>query len=113
MPSIFTRIINGEIPGKIVARNDEMVAIEDINPQAPVHLLIIPIREIASINDLTPEEAGLVGRMVALARDLAKERGVAEDGYRLVFNAGPDGGQTVDHIHLHLVGGRAMGWPPG
>ena len=113
MASIFTRIINGEIPGKIVARNDEMVAIEDINPQAPTHLLIIPIREIASINDLTPEDSTLIGNMILMARDLARERGFAEDGYRLVFNTGAEGGQTVDHIHLHLLGGRTLEWPPG
>ena len=113
MATIFTRILDGEIPGKIVARNDELAAIEDINPQAPTHILIIPIREIATINDLSPEDAGLIGRMILMGKQIAEERGFAEGGYRLVFNVGEEGGQTVDHIHLHLLGGRAMAWPPG
>ena len=113
MATLFTRIINGEIPGKIVARTPEMVALEDINPQAPTHLLIIPIREIPSLNDLAAADAELVGKMVLLAQKLAKERGFSEDGYRLVLNCGPDAGQTVDHIHLHLLGGRTFAWPPG
>ena len=113
MPTLFTRIINGEIPGKIVARTDDLVALEDINPQAPTHLLIVPVREIPSINDLGAEDAELVGRMVLLGKQLADERGLVDDGYRLVFNVGEHGGQTVDHIHLHLLGGRPMNWPPG
>jgi histidine triad (HIT) family protein len=111
--SIFTRVLSGEIPGKIVAQYDGLAAIEDINPQAPTHILIVPIREIVSINDLAPGDAALVGKMVLMGKQLAEERGFAEDGYRLVFNVGDDGGQTVDHIHLHLLGGRAMAWPPG
>jgi histidine triad (HIT) family protein len=90
-----------------------MVAIEDIDPKAPTHVLIIPMREIATINDLTQADAVLVGKMVLMARDIAKERGFAEDGYRLVLNCNEHGGQSVPHVHLHLLGGRQMHWPPG
>ncbi len=113
MASIFSKIISGEIESTIIRRTDDIVAIQDIDPKAPTHLLIIPVREIPSINDLTAADADLVGRMVLMAKDLAAEGGLADDGYRLVFNTGEDGGQTVDHIHLHLLGGRAMTWPPG
>ena len=113
MATLFTRILSGEIPGTIVSRTEELAALQDINPQAPTHLLIVPTREIPSINDLTDTDAELVGKMVLFARQLAAERGFAEDGYRLVLNCGEDGGQTVDHIHLHLLGGREMTWPPG
>lgn len=113
MPTLFTRILSGDIPGKIVARTADLAAIEDINPQAPTHLLIVPTREIPSVNDLAEDDAALIGKMVLFAKDIAKERGFAEDGYRLVFNCGPDAGQTVAHIHLHLLGGRTMTWPPG
>ena len=113
MASIFSKIISGEIESTIVRKTDDIVAIQDIDPQAPTHLLIVPVREIPSINDLTAADADLVGRMVLMAKELAAERGLADDGYRLVFNTGEDGGQTVDHIHLHLLGGRPMTWPPG
>ena len=113
MATLFTRILAGEIPGSVVSRTEELAAIEDINPQAPTHVLIVPTREIPSINDLTGADAELIGKMVLFAAQLAAERGFAEDGYRLVFNCGEHGGQTVDHIHLHLLGGRDMTWPPG
>ena len=113
MASIFSKIISGEIESTIVRKTDDIVAIQDIDPQAPTHVLIVPVREIPSINDLTAADADLVGRMVLMAKELAAERGLADDGYRLVFNTGEDGGQTVDHIHLHLLGGRPMTWPPG
>lgn len=113
MSTLFTKIINGEIPGEFVKRTDELVAIQDIDPKAPTHVLIIPMREIATINDLTQADAVLVGKMVLMARDIAKERGFAEDGYRLVLNCNEHGGQSVPHVHLHLLGGRQMHWPPG
>ena len=89
------------------------MAFKDINPQAPIHILIIPKKHIPTINDLSPEDAELVGKMVLLAKKLAADQGIAERGYRLVFNCNREGGQMVFHIHLHLLGGRAMGWPPG
>lgn len=113
MATLFTKIINGEIPGEIVAETEDVVALRDINPQAPTHVLIVPRREIASINDVEDSDAELVGKMVLLAQSIARETGFSEDGYRLVFNVGGNGGQTVDHIHLHLLGGRQMTWPPG
>jgi histidine triad (HIT) family protein len=113
MPSLFSKIIAGEIPASIVHEDDEIVAFRDINPQAPQHVLIVPRREIATINDLSAADAALVGRMVLVAQRLAREFGIAESGYRLVMNCNRDGGQTVDHIHIHLLGGRPMGWPPG
>ncbi len=113
MATLFTRILSGDIPGTVVARTDDVAAIQDIDPQAPVHLLIVPTREIPSVNDIDDGDAALIGEMVLFAKDLAAERGLADDGYRLVFNCGTYGGQTVDHIHLHLLGGRQLQWPPG
>jgi histidine triad (HIT) family protein len=113
MATLFTRIISGDIPGTIVKQNDDVVALLDIDPKAPTHLLIVPRKEIASINDIGPDDVSLVGKMVLMARDIAVENGIADDGYRLVFNVGADGGQTVDHIHLHVLGGRELTWPPG
>jgi histidine triad (HIT) family protein len=111
--TLFEKIANHEIPAKILHEDAELVAFYDINPQAPHHIVIIPRRAIPSINDVTARDAELVGKMVVLAGQLAERLGIAESGYRLVFNCGPDAGQTVDHIHLHLLGGRAMDWPPG
>jgi histidine triad (HIT) family protein len=113
MATLFTRIISGEIPGTIVKQNDDVVALLDIDPKSPTHVLIVPRKEIATINDLALDDASLVGKMVLMARDIAAEQCIADDGYRLVFNVGADGGQTVEHIHLHLLGGREMTWPPG
>ncbi|PKL95827.1 MAG: histidine triad nucleotide-binding protein [Gammaproteobacteria bacterium HGW-Gammaproteobacteria-8] len=110
---LFEKIVRREIPADIVWENDELLAFRDIQPQAPVHLLIIPKRRIRTLNDLEPTDAGLVGRMVLAARELARREGIAEDGYRLNFNCNPAGGQSVWHIHLHLLGGRQMQWPPG
>jgi histidine triad (HIT) family protein len=110
---LFCRIIAGEIPGAIVYQDDELVAFKDINPQAPLHALIVPRRHIASLNDLTPADDGLVGSMVRLAATLAREHGYHERGYRTVFNTNREAGQTVFHIHLHLLAGRGMTWPPG
>lgn len=110
---LFERIIRREIPADIVFENHEILAFRDINPQAPVHVLIIPKRRIATLNDLSEADADLVGRLVLVARSIASDEGLSEDGYRLVFNCNDHGGQSVFHIHLHLLGGRQMGWPPG
>lgn len=110
---LFEKIVEREIPADIVWENDELLAFRDINPQAPVHILVIPKRKIRTLNDLTEDDAGLVGRMVLAATDIAKSEGIAEDGYRLNFNCNEAAGQSVWHIHLHLLGGREMGWPPG
>lgn len=111
--TIFSKIIRKEIPANIVYEDDEILAFKDINPQAPYHILIIPKKEIPTINDLTDEDEKLVGKMVLQAKNLAKDMGFADDGYRLVFNCNSQGGQEVYHIHLHLIGGRQMHWPPG
>jgi histidine triad (HIT) family protein len=110
---LFCRIIAGEIPGSIVYQDDHVVAFNDINPQAPTHVLIVPRRHIASLNDLSPEDDQIVGELIRRASALAKDRGVSAGGYRIVFNTNRDAGQSVFHIHLHLLGGRSMHWPPG
>lgn len=110
---IFCRIAAGEIPADLVYEDEAVVAFRDLNPQAPTHILIIPRRHIATTNDLTPEDAELVGKLVLVAKQVAAKEGIAEDGYRLVLNCNAGAGQTVFHIHLHLLGGRALGWPPG
>jgi len=110
--TIFGKIIRREIPAQIVYEDDQCLAFRDINPQAPVHVLIIPKRAIAQIEQIAPEDAALVGHLVWAATEVARREGLTE-GYRLVINNGPQGGQTVYHLHLHLMGGRAMGWPPG
>jgi histidine triad (HIT) family protein len=110
---LFCKIIAGQIPGSIVYQDERVVAIKDINPQAPTHVLVVPRRHIATLNDLTPEDDGIVGEMTRRAAAIAKEHGHADRGYRTVFNCNADAGQTVFHIHLHLLGGRRLGWPPG
>ena len=110
---LFCKIIGGQIPGNIVFQDDQLVAFKDINPQAPLHVLIVPRRHIASLNDLTPADDALVGALFRAAAALAKERGYAERGYRTVFNTNREAGQTVFHIHLHLLAGRPLSWPPG
>ena len=110
---LFCRIASGELPAKIVHQDDHCVAFEDISPQAPTHVLVIPRRHISTLNELESDDHELVGRMVAVARDIARDRGHADDGYRTVFNCNAAGGQTVFHIHLHLLGGRTLVWPPG
>jgi histidine triad (HIT) family protein len=109
---LFCRIIAGDIPATIV-EHDGLVVLTDVNPQAPLHLLILPRRHIPTLNDLAPEDDGLVGSMFRLAASLAKKHGYAERGYRTVFNCNRDAGQSVFHIHLHVLAGRAMAWPPG
>ena len=110
---LFCRIIAGEIPGSIVYSDERVVAFRDINPQAPMHLLVVPRRHIASLNELTSADDGLVGEMVRRSAALAAENGVADRGYRTVFNCNAEAGQTVFHIHMHVLGGRRLGWPPG
>ena len=110
---LFCKIIAGQIPGRFVHEDHELVAIRDINPQAPLHVLIIPRRHIDTLNDLGPQDDGLVGSMLRAAAAIAKEHGFAESGYRTVFNCNRDAGQTVLHIHLHLLAGRGLSWPPG
>jgi len=113
MDCIFCKVASGEMDAKKVFEDEDLVAFEDIRPQAPVHILIIPRRHIETLNDLTDEDAELVGRLVLAAKRIAAERGIAESGYRLVLNCNRDSGQEVFHIHLHLLGGRKMTWPPG
>ena len=113
MDCVFCKIVQGEIPSDKLYEDDEIVAFSDVNPQAPVHGLVIPKRHIANISEITPEDEGLIGRMFIVGNRMARDKEVAEKGYRLVMNSGPDGGQAVDHIHLHVLGGRKMQWPPG
>ena len=113
MDCLFCKIISGEIPGAIVYQDDRLVAFKDINPQAPMHVLIVPRRHIASLNDLKVEDDGIVGEMVRRAAAIAAQHGHADRGYRTVFNTNAEAGQTVFHIHLHVLGGRRLGWPPG
>ena len=110
--TIFKRIIDGEIPAKLIYQDDQCLAFHDVNPQAPVHVLVIPKKEIASIDALTEVDAGLLGHLYLVIQRLAKDLGLA-DGYRVVINCGPNAGQSVDHLHFHLLGGRSMTWPPG
>ena len=105
---IFCKIVNKEVPADIVFEDDELVAFNDISPQAPIHVLVVPKAHISTVNDLDEDHAGLVGRMVLRAQALAEARGIDEDGYRLILNCNAGGGQTVFHIHLHLLGGRQM-----
>jgi len=110
---LFCRIIAREIPASIVYEDDHLLAFNDINPQAPTHVLLVPKRHIASLNELQPGDDQIVGEIVRRAAALAKERGISERGFRTVFNTNREAGQTVFHIHLHLLGGRTMSWPPG
>ncbi len=111
--SIFTKIIRREIPADIVYEDDLVIAFRDISPKAPVHCLIVPKKEIATINDMQPEDEALVGHVVICAARIAKELGVDQSGYRLILNCNADAGQTVFHLHCHLLGGRELQWPPG
>jgi histidine triad (HIT) family protein len=108
---IFCKIVRGEVPAQMLVNNKEIAAFRDVNPQAPVHILIIPKKHVASLDDAT--DSDLLGRMLSLAAALARQEKIARSGYRTVVNTGRDGGQTVDHLHIHLLGGRAMTWPPG
>ena len=110
---LFCKIVAGQIPANIVFQDDHVVAFKDITPRAPTHVLIVPRRHIASLNDLGAGDDGPVGEMVRAAATIARAEGLSDRGYRTVFNCNADAGQTVFHIHLHLLGGRTMAWPPG
>jgi len=110
---IFCKIAAGELGTTFVYESPEIVAFRDIHPRAPVHILIIPRRHIAQVSALAEADTELVGKLIYVAKQVAEQEGLAERGYRLVFNCGPDSGQEVPHIHLHLLGGRRLGWPPG
>ncbi|MBD3425951.1 MAG: HIT domain-containing protein [Candidatus Omnitrophica bacterium] len=110
---LFCKIIDKEIPADIVYEDDQMIAFKDINPKSPVHLLFIPKKHIANLNDVSDEDASLIGRILVKIKDLAGESDVAEKGYRVVINCNQDAGQEVFHIHVHLLGGRKFEWPPG
>ena len=107
---IFCKIVNGEIPSKIIYRDKDVVVFPDINPVAPVHLLVISVKHIASLADMKDVDAALAGKMVAVANKIAKEQGLSKNGYRLTINCGADAGQLVRHLHIHLMGGRALKW---
>jgi histidine triad (HIT) family protein len=115
MPSdcLFCRVISGELPSAQIYSDDAVVAIRDISPQAPTHILLLSRKHIASVRQLAQEDHDLIGTMFAVGTELATREGIAEDGYRLVVNVGRNGGQSVDHLHAHLLGGRRMTWPPG
>jgi histidine triad (HIT) family protein len=113
MECLFCKIAAGTIKSNIIYQDEHILAFDDIQPQAPLHKLIIPRQHIATLNDLDPDSQSLVGQMVLIGKKLAQELGIAQDGYRLVFNCNQQGGQEVYHLHLHLLGGRQMNWPPG
>ena len=113
MDCIFCKIIQKQIPATVIYEDEELLVIEDIRPKAPLHCLILPKKHIATINDTESLDQQLLGRMILTAKDIAKQIDLSEFGYRLVFNVNPGGGQDVYHIHLHLLGGRQMTWPPG
>ena len=110
---LFCRIVRREIPATIIYESDDILAFRDINPQAPVHVLILPKRHITSLNDVTPGDNELLGSIQNVARELARKEKVSGDGYRVVVNCGPNAGQAVAHLHYHLLGGRKFTWPPG
>ena len=109
----FCRIIAKQMPGEFIYEDDEIVAFKDINPQAPVHFLVVPRKHISSILDIQPEDTDLLGELLLVAKNLALETGLSEKGFRLVVNTGHNAGQNIYHIHVHVMGGRQMTWPPG
>jgi histidine triad (HIT) family protein len=113
MSCLFCRIIAGEIPASVVYEDERLFAFRDINPQAPMHVLVVPKAHVATLNDLTSSDDGIVGEMVRRAAALAAEQGFAESGFRTVFNCNAAAGQTVFHMHLHVLAGRSLAWPPG
>ena len=113
MSTIFSKIINKEIQADILFENDKILAFRDISPQAPVHFLVIPKKEIRTLNDINKEDKSLIGELFMVAKEIAKKEGISEKGYRTIFNCNEHGGQTVYHIHLHVLGGRQLEWPPG
>jgi histidine triad (HIT) family protein len=113
MATLFEKIIAGEIPATIVHQDDQCVAFRDIDPKAPTHILIVPRRAIPRVAAAAPEDEALLGHLLVTAAQIARQEGIADTGFRLVINNGPDGGETVPHLHVHLLGGREMEWPPG
>ena len=113
MSTIFSKIINKEIHADILFENDKILAFRDTSPQAPVHFLVIPKKEIRTINDINEEDKSLIGELFIVAKEIAKKEGISEKGYRTIFNCNEYGGQTIYHIHLHVLGGRRLEWPPG
>ena len=111
--TLYERIAAGEIPADIVRNDEDVLAIRDINPQAPVHILVIPQRVIPRIGQARDNDAAILGKLLLAARDIAKQEGLDETGYRLVINHGPHAGESVPHLHIHLIGGRPLDWPPG
>jgi histidine triad (HIT) family protein len=111
--TIFGKIVRGEIPCDKVFEDDQVLAFRDINPAAPTHILVIPKKPIASLDKAAPEDAGVLGHMLLVVAQIARDQGVAEDGYRVVININEQGGQTVYHLHMHLLAGRGLSWPPG
>ncbi|MEO8212174.1 MAG: histidine triad nucleotide-binding protein [Myxococcales bacterium] len=110
---LFCKIRDGKIPAAVIYRDDDVLAFQDIIPRAPLHLLVIPVRHIPSLSDARPEDTELFGKLMLTAARLAREAGHAQEGYRVVMNAGPNAGQSVLHVHLHVLAGRALAWPPG
>lgn len=113
MSTIFTKIINREIPAAIVYEDDECIAFRDIDPKAPIHILLVPKKEIPSLAEVTEEDKALLGHLLVKASEIAKAGGISDSGYRIVINTNKEGGQEVYHIHMHILGGRQMTWPPG
>ncbi len=113
MDCLFCKIINGDIPSNKVYEDDLVYAFRDIEPQSPVHILIVPKEHIASANEINDKNASVVGHIFCIAAKIAMQEGIAEGGYRIVNNCGKDGGQTVGHLHFHMLGGRSLAWPPG
>lgn len=113
MDCLFCKLVAGEIPATILYEDDQVIAFEDIMPQAPTHFLVIPKKHISTLNDLTEEDQAVMGALPIVASKVAKQKGVAEDGYRVIMNCNQDGGQTVYHIHMHVLAGRSLTWPPG
>ena len=110
---LFCKLISGEIPATEVYRDDDIFAFEDINPIAPTHILVIPIKHLSDIKSANEDDQELIGKMLLIANQIATEKGLADDGFRYVINTGKNGGQTVYHLHLHIIGGRSLSWPPG
>ena len=111
--TLFEKIITREIPARIIFEDKDVLAFHDIKPQAPIHVLVIPKKHVSRIAQTEPDDAALLGKLLLTARDLAQQLGSAQSGFRLVINNGPNGGETVPHLHVHLLGGRPMTWPPG
>lgn len=111
--TVFKKILEGEIPADVVFEDSHCLAFKDVNPQAPTHILLIPKKEIVSLDDAEPDDHAVLGHLLVKASEIARKEGLAENGYRVVINNGPGAGQTVEHLHLHILGGRSLGWPPG